>query len=105
MATIIRADGTREVLDAPRTGLTLEQMQRAVGGFIEIVTVGGTWDRREILIVDEEGRLKGKPVNAYGTARYRGTPPRHAEVIVGDVIEAVLWNPGSEDDARPERIL
>ena len=38
---------------------TLENLQRTVGGYIEIVTLS----RRLVVICDEEGRLKGKPYN------------------------------------------
>lgn len=39
--------------------LTLENLQRYVGGYIETVTIGSNWT----IICDEEGRLKGKPYN------------------------------------------
>lgn len=38
---------------------TLENLQRTVGGYIEIVTL----QRGLVVICDEEGRLKGKPHN------------------------------------------
>ena len=38
---------------------TLENLQRTVGGYIEIVTLC----RNLVVICDEEGRLKGKPYN------------------------------------------
>lgn len=38
---------------------TLENLQRTVGGYIEIVTV----QRGLVVICDEEGVLKGKPFN------------------------------------------
>lgn len=38
---------------------TLENLQRTVGGYIEIVTL----QRGLVVICDEEGRLKGKPYN------------------------------------------
>ena len=58
----LEPDGTvtpTEMLgDAPN--LTLEQLQEAVGGYIEVHAVYGTdW----ILVLDEEGKLKGKEVN------------------------------------------
>lgn len=53
----------------------LECLQRAVDGYIETVTLGGI-----VLIVDEEGLLKGKQYNCsihgidlYGTVIFCGT--------------------------------
>lgn len=58
MARIIRVDGTIEELD-DNEFTTLESMQKAVGGYIEILLVRGhlAW------IGDEEGNLKKKPYN------------------------------------------
>lgn len=39
---------------------TLEAMQKLVGGYIETVTLPGNM----VLVCDEEGVLKGKPLNA-----------------------------------------
>lgn len=52
----------------------LEALQKAVGGYIETVTIASDC----CLIVDEEGRLKDKPLNI--TASRFGLP------LVGDVL-------------------
>lgn len=52
---------------------TLEQLQRMVGGFIETVSFGPGM----IMIVDEEGKIDGRPVNFV----FRGEP----------ICGAVLW--------------
>lgn len=76
MATIIRVDGTEEAL----TDLSLAGMQKAVGGYIQMV---GTPDGR-VMICDEEGKCKNKPVNAKATKLY-GNP---YDCINGDAIIA-----------------
>lgn len=70
---IIRADGTVEIFNKP---LTLKNMQEAVGGLIEHVRV---LDRINVvdefiytsMFVDDEGRLKEKPINIKATEIYR----------------------------------
>lgn len=41
---------------------TLEALQRAVGGYIETLTINAGTEPL-VLIMDEEGRLEGKPYN------------------------------------------
>lgn len=81
-ATIVRVDGTTEELDRRPT---LTEAQQIVGGWAELVKVGDN----KTLVVDEEGKLKGKPVNKkitqlYGSRIYGG-------YIVGDVIVLEGW--------------
>ena len=63
----------------------LESFQRIVGGYIECVDLG----HGICLICDEEGKLKGRPVNPYATFyaqnAYRQTGRMFRDVIVGDV--------------------
>jgi hypothetical protein len=54
---------------------TLEAMQKLVGGYIETVTLPGNM----VLVCDEEGVLKGKPLNAIIKNRQG-----HGIPIVGD---------------------
>lgn len=42
----------------------LEEAQKIVGGYIEVVS---SRDRKTIMIVDEEGKLKGYPLNQKAT--------------------------------------
>lgn len=60
---------------------TLEEAQKVVGGYVELV------DLYEIgegcLLVDEEGKLKRKPINELATKLYNKL---FNGVIVGDVI-------------------
>lgn len=78
---IIRADGTRQAYP-PADGqhYTLEELKRAIGGgYIEIVQ---TRDGR-LMVIDEEGKLKGFPVNPVATALYRFGDQ---DPIVGDAL-------------------
>ena len=68
MATFLRTTGECEEI-APANGVhwTLEELQTLVGGYIEIVhTKSG-----KFLVIDEEGKLKHKPVNLAATLLYR----------------------------------
>ncbi len=78
---IIRTNGTREDYP-PGNGkhYTLEEMQQAIGGgYIEIVH---TRDGR-LMVLDEEGKLKGFPVNPVATGLY---VYGNQDPIVGDAL-------------------
>lgn len=84
--TRIDADGTNSHYQPGR--LTLDQMQEAVGGFIQI----GKEYEKFVLLVDEEGRLKGLPVNYAAHATYG--PLRDGMAPVGPVlvVPRELWD-------------
>jgi hypothetical protein len=72
---LIRADGTEREVDGH---LTLEALQHLVGGYVQHVQLP---DGRHIF-VDEDGKMKRKPLNAKATALfYPGW-----DHIVGDVL-------------------
>ena len=58
---------------------TLEEAQKVVGGYVELVDLDGLG----CLLVDEEGRLKRKPINEQATKLYNQL---FDGVIVGDAI-------------------
>jgi hypothetical protein len=93
MATLLKTDGTARDISG---SLTLTRMQHLVGGYIEVVRIDG--GAGAILVVDEEGLLKQKPLNVTATRLYRGTPPRHTGVIVGDVIQCVCRHMGTDEE-------
>ena len=68
---------------------TLKQMQDFVGGYIEVVQSA---DTKSQIVLDEEGKLKGKPINKEATELYLGEEQDDTsagwdfDVIVGDVI-------------------
>lgn len=59
-AVLIRASGKSGTVEIENT---LEALQKAVGGYIETITLSPEC----VMIVDEEGRLKGKPENIKAT--------------------------------------
>ena len=63
---------------------TLKEAQLIVGGWIEFVKVKG-----KTLVVDEEGRMKNKPVNRQITNKYGSQI--YGGYIVGDVIVLEGW--------------
>ena len=59
MATLLRADGTvEELLPVEGAHLSLDQLQKAVEGYIEVVRIQGGW-----IVCNEEGRLRKLPPN------------------------------------------
>lgn len=66
MANLYKVDGTIEVVH-PANGKhwTLKEMQDLVGGFIEFLP-----SIRAKIVVNEEGLIKGLPVNEKATALY-----------------------------------
>jgi hypothetical protein len=80
MATLYRENGTaEEVQPANGSSFTLQEMQTLVGGYIEITE---TRDGR-LMVLDEEGKLKGKRMNLPATMLYRYGS---YDPIVGDVV-------------------
>ena len=75
---LLKADGS--VTDYPPKGktYTLEQMQAAVGGYIQIVPVG----RLHLMVINEEGKLHGLPRNDKATELYNNPN----DEIVGDAL-------------------
>lgn len=70
-AILIPAEGEARIIELDNE---LKALQKAVGGYIETVTMSGDC----CLVCDEEGLLKGKPLNK--AASRLGTP------FVGDVL-------------------
>ena len=95
---LLRADGSAEMLQ-PTNGVNwqLAELQTLVGGYIE---VGRTIDGK-YLVLDEEGKLKRKPLNIAATRLYQYG--RH-DPIVGDavVIDTFLEMNGPEEEDSEE---
>lgn len=80
MATFYRTDGSMETLTPPNgVHWCLEELQALVGGYIEIAH---TTDGRR-MVLDEEGKLKHKPLNIAATRLYQHG--QH-DPLVGDVL-------------------
>ena len=81
MATLIKVDGSTEEIRGknPDGSLTLRQMQEIVGGYIQIIpTTNG-----EMLVCDEEGKLKDKKLNMKASGKVELFP---TDYIAGDAI-------------------
>jgi len=73
---IIRADGTSEErMPADGKEFSLPELQDAVGGYIELITIT---DGR-FMVVNEEGLLKKLPMNMVASSLAH-------QIIVGDVL-------------------
>jgi hypothetical protein len=99
MATLLRADGSAETLQ-PSNGVhwNLEELQTLVGGYIEVArTTDGKY-----LVLDEEGKLKRKPLNVAATRIYQHG---RRDVIVGDavVVDTKLEMNGPDEEEEPEQ--
>jgi hypothetical protein len=89
MATLYKTDG--EIADVtPKNGeaFSLDEMQKFVGGYIEFV---GT-PMGQTFIVNEEGLLRGLPINMAVSA-LTGRP------IVGNALEVTVAGAGTDAEA------
>jgi hypothetical protein len=79
VAELIKASGevtdTQPTKGGKRPKFTLEELQGFVGGYIELVDLGS----RDVMVVNEEGRIHGLPINMKASARAN-------RLIVGDVV-------------------
>lgn len=80
MALLIKSTGDVQNI-SPQSGkeFSLEEMQSAVGGYIEILDIGHAKDHF-FMIVNEEGKLRNLPINMTATALAK------IDLIVGDVL-------------------
>lgn len=85
MARIIYSNGIEKAVE-PKNGtdFSLEEMRDIVGGYIEIATIRNQFGERDednIMVVNEEGKLMGLPVNWKASQLHF-----FADLIVGDVL-------------------
>jgi hypothetical protein len=80
MAQVIKATGKiTEVIPAHGPTFTLDELQKIVGGYIElVVTTEG-----DFMFVNEDGLRLGLPFNSLASSHYGGISPHG---IVGDVV-------------------
>jgi hypothetical protein len=71
--------------------LQLEDLQRLVGGYVEMVNTPTLGFKKHCMLVDEEGRIKGRPRNirAEQISGYAG-------ILVGDAVVCGLTSQGGE---------
>lgn len=98
MAFLYRTDGTIDRV-APGNGVhwSLRELQTLVGGYVEVV---GTVDGR-FMAIDEEGKLKHKPLNEAATRLY---VHGRRDVIAGEalIVDSRLELDGPEEPEEPE---
>lgn len=80
-AVILRTDGTNKIIELADT---LEALQKAVGGHIQIVHCGADGYEDCLLIIDEEGKLKDLPINVEASILFG--VPSSIDYIVGTAI-------------------
>lgn len=82
MATLYRTNNTQEEIQpANGTDFTLKEAQAVVGGYVEIAHL----EDGRIMILNEEGKLEGLPVNLNATNLFLRGRDGYDE-IVGDVL-------------------
>ena len=80
-AKLYKTDGTiLEVVPANGTDFQLDELQKMVGGYIEIIPAG----EGKIMVLDDEGKLKGKPVNDAATMIFMQAG--YYDIIAGDAL-------------------
>ena len=92
-STVYYTDGRHSPIAPSGPYWTLGELQTVVGGYIEILrTIDDRW-----LVVDEEGKLKRKPLNANATILYKYGAH---DAIVGTalVVDTKLELDGPDDE-------
>lgn len=96
---IIRARDSIEFKTIPEDIVSLETLQSAVGGYIEVVRLKD----EKIMILNEDGKLNGSSYNEIASLLYLDAHPRDPDVIFGDVVIAA--ENGEEIEGLPEDIV
>ena len=93
MAKWIKADGTITIVHPKNKGqeFTLDELKSYVGGWIECIFL----NQRQVMVINEEGKLRGLPYNTIATEAYRMAFQPTDDFIVGD---ALLCDYGTEID-------
>lgn len=83
MAKLLKPDGTEQELTPGDNGkFTLEQMQKHVGGYVQLIKLNGN----ERLVVDEDGLPKNLPVNEEATTLLQSYSATPTVKLVGNVL-------------------
>lgn len=100
MARMLRVEGTTEEIKPAGQFWTLAELQGLVGGYIEVArTVDGRF-----LVIDEEGKLKKKPLNIQATRLYQWgrQDPIVGTALLFDTMREMDGPPEDEDDGDDE---
>lgn len=101
----MHVDGTVTQNDTP---LTLEYLQGEVGGYIEAVHGAKTQRLAGVTLwINEEGKLKGLPINEPATLLWWDLDPRfaHYDALVGDVVVTGVADQNGETTNIPDHML
>lgn len=84
LAIKLTAEGNASIIDLTADSNELLTLQMAVGGLIEPKTLASGYT----LIMNEEGKLQGLPINSRATEIWLANFPNFPDVILGDVVIA-----------------
>ena len=80
-ATKISVDGKYELVEPTGDKLfTLTELQKIMGGYIQLVYINDGWYKGKVMVVDEEGLCKPDPQLNEEASKIAGQP------IVGNVV-------------------
>lgn len=66
---------------------SLQELQKMVNGYIELVFLGKNSKGRElVLVVNEEGKLNGLALNSLATMIYQERTKNRQDVVVGNAL-------------------
>jgi len=84
MATILKTDGTRvKTTPKNKNHFLAKELNDIVDGYLEII---GLPKEKTLMVLDEDGKSKEKPVNTEATRLFRQNFPHNGDYIVGDVL-------------------
>jgi len=91
---ILRTNGKIELVSSNLADFSLKELQDGINCDTIHIVQGRVTDM--LLVIDDEGKLQGKPINPIATLLYQ---PEY-DFIVGDVIVGTSWNadPYAEPD-------
>ena len=94
-------NGRADLIESDSQEFTLKELQRGVGGNIEIVNVKDPVDGRKLrLVIDDEGKIKGKRVNLRASLLYGS----FYDCIVGDaILGKEIWTDDGPDVGKLEK--
>lgn len=94
-------NGRADLIESESQEFTLKELQRGVGGNIEIVNVKDPVDGRKLrLVIDDEGKIKGKRVNLRSSLLYGS----FYDCIVGDaILGKEIWTDDGPDVGKLEK--
>ena len=94
-------NGRADLIESESQEFTPKELQRGVGGSIEIVNVKDPVDGRKLrLVIDDEGKIKGKRINLRASLLYGSFD----DCIVGDaILGKEIWTDDGPDVGKLEK--